>query len=100
MRIALTIALVLLLLPVAVGGQAQTPPATGHFEGWLSDANWGADKQTFDVRFGVQHVEATFTVAQNGFGWHRTFTNSKETFNSWPDVTAWCWAPGTVALRT
>jgi hypothetical protein len=99
MRIATTIASVLLVGPVAVSGQTQATAGTGHFEGWLSDASWGADKQTFDVRFGIRHVEATFTVAKNGFGWHRTFTDSKETFDSWADVTAWCWAPGTVALR-
>ncbi len=57
------------------------------------------DKQTFDVRFGSRHVEATFTVAANGFGWHQTFTSSKEIFNSWKTVTAWCWAPGTVLFR-
>ena len=96
MRIALTIALIVLPLPAALSGQTQT----GHFEGWLSDAHWGADKQTFDVRFGVRKVEATFTVAKNGFGWQQAFTGVKETFNSWESVTAWCFAPGTVLFRT
>ncbi len=59
-----------------------------------------ADKQTFEVRFGIRHVEATFTVAANGFGWHQTFTSSKEVFNSWGSVTAWCSAPGTALYRS
>ena len=99
MRIATTLAPILLLFPYSVWSQAQTTADTGHFEGWLSDAQWGADKQTFDVRFGIRHVEATFTVAANGFGWHQTFTGMKETFNSWKSVTAWCSAPGTVLFR-
>jgi hypothetical protein len=82
-RIAPTLAPILLLLPVSVWSQ-----------------QWGADKQTFDVRFGFRHVEATFTVAEHGFGWHQTFTSSKETFNSWESVTAWCSAPGTVLFRS
>lgn len=100
MRIAMTIALFVLPLPTAIWGQTQTTTRTGHFDGWLSDAHWGADKQTFDVRFGIRHVEATFTVAKNGFGWHQTFTNIKETFNSWKAVTAWCFAPGALLFRT
>jgi hypothetical protein len=100
MRIATAVAPILLLLPVSIWGQAQATSGTGHFDKWLSDAHWGPDKQTFDARFGIQHVEATFTVAENGFGWQRTFTDQKETFNSWADVTAWCWAPGTVLVRT
>ena len=91
----------LLALPLAVAwGQTQTTAGSGHFEGWPSEARWGADKQTFDVRFGFRHVEATFTVAQNGFGWQQTFTGMKQTFNPWADVTAWCFAPGTVLYRT
>ena len=101
MRTATIIALVLLLLPAAVWGQAPAAPAAGHFADWPANARWGADKQTFDVRYGIRNVEATFTVSQNGFGWHRTFTDMKETFDSWANVTAWCSAlPGTVALRT
>jgi hypothetical protein len=100
MRTALTIAVILSLPPAPVWGQAQTSSTTGHFEGWPTAQSWGADKQTFDVRFGVRRVEATFTVAQNGFGWHQTFTGMKETFRRWGDVTAWCSGPGTVALRT
>jgi len=100
MRIATTLAPILLLLsPVSAWSQAQAISESGHFEGWLSDAQWGADKQTFDVRFGIRRVEATFTVAANGFGWHQTFTGSKEVFNSWQSVTAWCSAPGTVLFR-
>lgn len=99
MRIATTIALIVLPLPITIWGQTQTTTGAGHFEGWLSDAHWGADKQTFDVRFGIRRVEATFTVAKNGFGWHQTFTNAKETFNSWGAVAAWCFAPGTVLFR-
>ena len=99
MRIATTLAPMLLLLPVAAWSQAPVTADTGHFEEWLSDAQWGADKQTFEVRFGIRHVEATFTVAANGFGWHQTFTGSKEVFNSWRSVTAWCSAPGTVLFR-
>jgi hypothetical protein len=95
MRIATTFTLIL-LLPISGWGQAASAP--GHFADWPSD--WGAEKRTFDVRFGFQHVEATFSVAQNGFGWQRAFTDSKETFNAWADVTAWCWAPGTLAFRT
>lgn len=101
MRGPSTIALVLLLVPTAVWSQAQAPSATGHFEDWPASARWGADKQTFDVRYGIRNVEATFTVSQNGFGWHRTFTDMKETFDPWANVTAWCSVPpGTVALRT
>jgi len=100
MRIATTLAPILLLFPVAAWSQAQVTSDTGHFERWLSDAQWGADKQTFEVRFGIRHVEATFTVAANGFGWHQTFTSSKEVFNSWGSVTAWCSAPGTVLFRS
>jgi hypothetical protein len=100
MRINIAIALIVLPLPIAICGQTQTTAGTGHFEGWLSDAHWGADKQTFDVRLGTRRVEATFTVAKNGFGWHRTFTNVKETFNSWEAVTAWCAAPGALLFRT
>jgi hypothetical protein len=100
MRTAVTVTLGLLLLPVVAGGQTPATSATGHFEGWLSDASWGADKQTFEARFGVRRVEATFTVAGNGFGWRQTFTDMKETFSRWGDVTAWCSAPGIVALRT
>jgi hypothetical protein len=100
MRIATTLAAILLLLPVSLWGQSQAAADTGHFERWLSGAHWGADKQTFDVRFGIRHVEAAFTVAENGFGWHRAFTTAEDTFNAWADVTAWCSAPGTVAFRT
>ena len=100
MRIAMAIALIVLPLPTAIWGQTQTTTATSHFEGWLSDAHWGADKQTFDVRFGIRRVEATFTVAKNGFGWYQTFTTVKQTFNSWEAVTAWCFAPGTLLFRT
>ena len=80
MRIAMTLALV--MLPLAAWSQ------------------WGDDKQTFDARFGMRHVEANFTVANNGFGWQRAFTDSQTTFNAWSDVTAWCSAPGTVLVRT
>jgi hypothetical protein len=100
MRIAVTLTLILLLLPVSVGSQEQATSGSGHFEGWLSGPAWGADRQTFDVTFGIRRVEATFTVAQNGIGWHRAFTSVQETFNPWEEVTAWCWAPGTVAFRT
>jgi hypothetical protein len=96
---ATTIALIVLPLPTTIWAQAQPTAGTGHFEGWLSEAQWGADKQTFDVRFGFQQVEATFTVAKNGFGWHRTFTSVKETFNPWGSVAAWCSAPGTLLFR-
>jgi hypothetical protein len=99
MRIATTLAAIL-LLPVSLWSQAQTTTDAGHFAGWLAGAHWGADKQTFDVRSGNRHVEATFTVAANGFGWHQTFTTSEGTFNPWANVTAWCSAPGTVAFRT
>lgn len=88
------------LLPLAAWGQEQATSSAGHFEGALSGAQWGADKLSFDARFGIRHVEATFTVAKNGFGWQRAFTDSKETFNSWADITAWCSAPGTVLART
>ena len=98
MRIGTTLGL--MLLPLAAWSEQQTTSGAGHFEGALSGAQWGADKQTFDARFGFRHVEATFTVATNGFGWHRTFTDSKETFNAWGDITAWCSAPGTVLVRT
>src|SRR5688572_27658957 len=98
MRIATTLGL--LLLPLAAWSQEQSSSGAGHFEGALSGAQWGSEKQTFDVRFGVRHVEATFTVASNGFGWHRAFTDSKATFNAWGDITAWCSAPGTVLART
>ena len=91
---------VMLRLPLAAWSQEQAPSAAGHFEGALSGAQWGTDKQTFDARFGNRHVEATFSVATNGFGWHQTFTGSKETFNAWGDVAAWCSAPGTVLIRT
>ena len=86
----------ILLLPVAGSSQGQ---ASGHFEG-SSGPSWGADKQTFDVKFGVRHVDAFFTVASNGFGWQQAFTNSKDTFRPWDEVVAWCWAPGTVLVRT
>jgi hypothetical protein len=94
-RSAMTVALIVLSLPAA--GQTQTTTATGHPE---SDPHWGADKQTFDVSFGIRRVEATFTVATNGFGWHQTFTDVKQTFNSWKAVTAWCFAPRTLLFRT
>jgi hypothetical protein len=100
MRIAATLTAILLLLPVSFRGQAQATSDTGHFAGWPSGAHWGPDKRTFDVRFGIRHVEAAFTVAENGFGWHRAFTTSEDTFNAWAEVTAWCSAPGTVAFRT
>jgi hypothetical protein len=100
MRTALTIAVILSLPPAAVWGQAQASSTTSHFDDWPSAASWGADQQTFDVRFGIRRVEATFTVARNGFGWHQTFTGMKQTFSRWGDLTAWCWGPGTVALRT
>src|SRR5262245_14468081 len=98
MRIA-TLGL-MLLLPLAARSQEQQPSSAGHVEGALSAPQWGADKQTFDARFGPRHMEATLTVANNGFGWHRTFTTSTDTFNAWRDVTAWCSAPGTVLVRT
>lgn len=100
MRISMTIALIVLSLPTSIFAQTRTAAGTGHFEGWLSDAHWGADKQTFDVPFGIRHVDATFTVAKNGFGWHQAFTNAKETFHSWQAVAAWCSAPGTLVFRT
>lgn len=101
MRIATALApILLLLLPVSAWSQAQAISESGHFEGWLSEAQWGADKLTFDVRFGIRHVEATFTVAANGFGWQQTFTGSKEVFNTWESVTAWCSAPRTVLFRS
>jgi hypothetical protein len=86
----------MLLLPLAAWSQGPAS-GTGHFAQALS---WGANKQTFDARFGIRHVEATFSVATNGFGWLQTFTGSKETFRAWSDVTAWCSGPGTVLVRT
>lgn len=100
MRIANTRAWLVLALPTALWGQTPTPTATAHSDVWVSDAQWGESKQTFDVRLGVRGVEATFTVAKNGFGWQRTFTNVKETFNRWGAVVAWCSAPGTLLFRT
>ena len=99
MRIATTLGL-MLLLPLAAWSQEQATSAAGHFEGTLSGVQWGADKLSFDARLGIRHVEATFTVAKNGFGWRRTFTDAKETFNAWGAITAWCSAPGTVLART
>ena len=98
MRIA-TLGL-MLLLPLGAWSQEQATSSAGHFEGTLSGAQWGADKLSFDARFGIRHEEATFTVAKNGFGWHRTFTAAKDAFSAWGDVTAWCSAPGTVLVRT
>ena len=98
MRIG-TLAL-MLLLPLAAWSQEQPSSGAGHFEGALSGAQWGANKLSFDAKFGIRHVEATFTVASNGFGWRTAFNDSKETFNAWGDVTAWCSAPGTVLART
>lgn len=98
MRIAATLTPLLLLLPASVWAQAPSAADPGHFEGW-PDAHWGADKQSFEGRAGLRGVETTFAVAKNGFGWHRTYTGSKDTFNAWGDVTAWCWGPGTVAIR-
>lgn len=98
MRIATTLGL--LVLPLVAWSQEQSSSGAGHFEGALSGVQWGADKLSFEARFGIRHVEATFTVAKNGFGWRRAFTDSKETFNAWGDVTAWCSAPGTVLART
>ncbi len=99
MRIAATFALIL-LLPLAACGQPQPVSATGHFEDWPSGARWGTDQQTFDVKMGTRRVDAAFTVATNGFGWRWSFTGGDETFNRWTDITAWCWAPGTVSFRT
>jgi len=96
MRSGTTLGL-MLLLPLAASSQEQAASGAGHFEQALV---WGANKQTFDAKFGIRHVEATFSVATNGFGWHQTFTGSKETFRPWDDVTAWCSGPGTVLVRT
>jgi hypothetical protein len=98
MRIAATLALIV-LLPLAAWGQSQPASATVHFEDWPASTHWASDKQSFDVKMGVRRADATFTVATNGFGWHWSFTGGNETFNRWADVTAWCWAPGTVSFR-
>lgn len=99
MQIGSIVAMGLLMLPVAAGSQEQARSGPGHFEGWPG-VNWGADKQTFDVKLNVRGAEALFTVAENGFGWHRPFTgSSNETFVSWRDVEAWCSAPGAVSFR-
>jgi len=96
MRIATILALTLLLLPVSLLGQAPVVSVTQ----WQSDELWGSDRQTFEAKFHVRHVQATFTVAANGFGWHQTFTNQNPVFSRWENVTAWCRGPGTVMFLT
>ncbi len=100
MRFAVTLSLTLLLLTVSVQGQEQATSGSGHFEGWLSGPVWGADKQTFNVTFGIRRLEATFAVAQNGFGWRQAFINPEEIFTPWEEVTAWCRGPDSLAFRT
>jgi hypothetical protein len=87
------------LAPAKCRPNQQTSRA-GHFEGWLSNARWGANKKTFEVLFGVRRAAATFAVAEGGFGWHVSFTNFDETFNVWDDVKSWCSAPQTVVFST
>jgi hypothetical protein len=100
MRIALVIALIVLPLPTALWDRRRRRPVPDISTGGCPTRTWCADKQSFDVRFGIRRIEATFTVAANGFGWHQTFTNVKETFNSWDAVGAWCFAPGTLLFST
>jgi hypothetical protein len=57
MQIA-TLAL-MLLLPLTACSQEQATSGTGHFEGALSGAQWGADKQTFDAKFGPRHLDGS-----------------------------------------
>ena len=61
MQIA-TLAL-MLLLPLTACSQEQATSGTGHFEGALSGAQWGADKQTFDAKFGPRPLDGSAPAA-------------------------------------
>lgn len=90
LRAVAVLTLILLLVPAAIRGQEKASGNNGHFDGWLSDGKWGADKQTFEVKFSPRRAEATFTVSEKGFGWVQIQTTFPETFVPWEDVTGWC----------
>ena len=100
MRIPRDCALALLLLSGSAWGQTQAAAGTGHFENWLDEPPWGADKQSFEATFqSIRQRIVVFTVAANGFGRRTAFTDSKWAFNAWGDVSAWCSMPGTLLVR-
>lgn len=101
MRIPRDCALALLLLSGSAWGQTQVAAGTGHFENWLDEPPWGADKQSFEAATAqsIRSRIVVFAVAENGFGQRTAFTDSKWTFDTWGNVSAWCTAPGTLLVR-
>ena len=100
MRIVISLALIL-LAPCTALAQTTTELGSGHFEGWPLSSQWGSDKQSFEATITrIRPILGLLTVAENGFGWRRAFTDSESSFTRWEGISAWCAAPETLRILT